>query len=153
MKGRMQSNCITSDGSMVVHGDTCCFSSTSSFWKACMISFDPHSASQGWNRARLLNHHYVDEGIEIYKCIKRYRMKESVHVHVHMPRKEETFHDLKLPKMTSDDRGFCTILVFCLLFHVRVIWSHSVSSAQTKQSGKSQRQEPICSWSSPALDK
>lgn len=151
MKGRMQSNRVTSDGSVVVYGNTCCFSGTSSFWKACMISFDPHCTSQGWNRAGLLNHHYVDKGAKIYKCIEI--QDECVHVHTHVPRKEEAVHRLKLPKATSDDRGFSTTLIFCLLFHVRVIWSHTDSRAQTKQSGKSQRQEPIYSWSSPALDK
>ena len=56
-------------------------------------------------------------------------------VHTHMLRKEESSHHLKLPKMTSDDRGFCIILTFCLLFHIRVIWSHADSGLRPNRVG------------------
>lgn len=59
--------------------------------------------------------------------------------------KEEIFHHVQLSKMTSDDRGFCIILIFCFIFHIRVIWGDTDSRAQTKQSGNPHKQEPACS--------
>lgn len=71
----------------------------------------------------------------------------GIHTHMHTLRKEETSHHLKLPKtppqknpqkrpkMTSDDRGFCVILIFCLLFHIRVIWSHADSGLRPNRAG------------------
>lgn len=55
----------------------------------------------------------LDEEAEIYKYIKRYGgVCVCVHMYMYTLRKEETFHHLKLPKMTSDDRGFWSVLIF-----------------------------------------
>lgn len=68
-----------------------------------------------------------------------------VQVHMRALRKEETLNHLKLSKMTSDVRGFCIILIFCFIFHIRVIWSHIDSRVQIKESGNPHRQESACS--------